>query len=74
MEIKEETPEEAQELADSGGELVEPPPPAPLQEQDSSCTTTSYGGNCFLFPMARLKVAMAISELLSSISSSPQFL
>ena len=29
MEIKEETPEEAQEMADSGGELVEPPPPAP---------------------------------------------
>lgn len=38
MEIKEETPEEAQEMADSGGELVEPPPPAPpIQEQDSSC-------------------------------------
>eukprot|EP00434_Breviolum_minutum_P006520 symbB.v1.2.005755.t1/scaffold307.1/size232847/20 len=35
MEIKEETPEEAQEMADSGGELVEPPPPAPpIQEQE----------------------------------------
>lgn len=34
MEIKEETPEEAQEMADSGGELVEPPAPAPpIQEQ-----------------------------------------
>ena len=44
MEIKEETPEEAQEMADSGGELVEPPPPAPpIQEQDSSCMTAKGG-------------------------------
>lgn len=29
MEVKEETPEEAAQMADSGGEIVEPPVPAP---------------------------------------------
>lgn len=29
MEVKEETPEEAAQMADSGGEIVEPPAPAP---------------------------------------------
>ena len=29
MEVKEETPEEAEQMADSGGEIVEPPAPAP---------------------------------------------
>lgn len=29
MEVKEETPEEADQMAESGGEIVEPPPPPP---------------------------------------------
>ena len=29
MAVKEETPEEAAQMADSGGEIVEPPVPAP---------------------------------------------
>ena len=35
MEVKEETPEEAAQMADSGGEIVEPPVPAPAAAPDT---------------------------------------
>ena len=36
MEVKEETPEEAAQMADSGGEIVEPPAPAPAAAQEAA--------------------------------------
>ena len=36
MEVKEETPEEAAQMADSGGEMVEPAPEQPEQPEEES--------------------------------------